>query len=166
MNAQTWADVFKSPQWWVTTVIVAVLVNIASAFLFQFVEKHFSNASKWLSTRSKKQRQLRAERIKDLMDDPTGQILRAMRAVFLAVAAGVVVLISNSSVPVVCVGIVDNHAPVPKIIIWSALIGALMGNLLGTMTVLKATAIFNEVWEARAASPVKKIKPLETITGK
>lgn len=63
--------------WWISVVIVGILINLASAYLKSKLDHRLSKTSIWWRSRSERQKAERQKKIEDLRNKPHEQILWA-----------------------------------------------------------------------------------------
>jgi ABC-type multidrug transport system fused ATPase/permease subunit len=59
----------KSPGWWLTVVLVGILINLFAAYFSRWLDKSSGRLSKWWAERTQKRSDARATRIQSLKTD-------------------------------------------------------------------------------------------------
>ena len=67
----------SSVYWWISVVVVGIVINLASAYLKTKLDTNLSNASSWWRKRSEAHKARRAKDLKRLTDNPHDQMLLA-----------------------------------------------------------------------------------------
>lgn len=71
-------DFLNSPAWWLSVVVVGILINLIAAYAKPVIDRAFSILSVSWKMRSQRQQQARMEKINDLRKDVHAQILFAV----------------------------------------------------------------------------------------
>jgi hypothetical protein len=77
----------SSPYWWVSVVIVGILINLASAYLKPKLDTRLSRASTWWRTRSEAQKSERLRKIEVLVGDANAQAVVGQEEIRLRLKA-------------------------------------------------------------------------------
>lgn len=72
---------FTSLYWWLSVVIVGILINLLSAYLYKKVDKRFSGVSDWWRKKSEAKKARRMEDLNQLRDNPHKQIMASLAEV-------------------------------------------------------------------------------------
>src|SRR2546426_5939142 len=96
---------FQSPRWWMSVVVVGILVNMAATYLLRFMDVRLTKTSTWWRRRKASAQQARGPLVEALRADrdrraqfEAGEIRSRLRSLVLlvqAVGMGVLVVVSG-----------------------------------------------------------------------
>ena len=70
-----------TPYWWISVVIVGIIIHVVGTFVTKKVEAGSGGVSKWWLKRTVAQREKRRKSVEELLNDPHEEIISSIRAV-------------------------------------------------------------------------------------